>query len=396
MAGFRNALETAIRGQICRMLNEPNPVRLPWWDNLYGPDGLLPDGGPVRRAFNNGAMAYFCDSPNSPIPTRPTGGLCVGTQYRVYVTAQCMYYGENLRYEAYYASLVNRGEDTAKGPLRGINVPSLRTGGMTSLGPILEGLDGSLTGKYPLTPYGNNQGNRTDFRSGDNQALTAEVTSIQVLSGSDNCGDAVPRAPLPPLPGRTFPITVDNRNGIIQIGAGNVAVNGDLIVPVNIELPDLNFRANVNIFAPSFEFSVNPDLEVGINPELEIGINPDFDFGGGNPPGEPDPPTQEPPGKRGIIGVIVTTTTTTLGLNSTRVPQDVNPDIYLPSLGHVNFRYKIKDDYVWSSDIKVKNKREYIPCPVSFAAVAVQGTPMVGVQWTLTPVYASVKKVEFL
>lgn len=396
MSEFRDALTTAVRGAICGYLNDDGPYRGPWFDNLYGPDGVLAPSGAFRRAAIGGGIALFCDSPVLPVPSPVTGGNCPGTYYRVNVTAQCFYSGENLNYEVSYASIQQRNQDTATGPIGGLNVPMPLVGGLFGFGPALTGFDGSSDGVYSLIPFGNDQGNRRDFNQGNNQVLSGQITSVVAISGPDDCGDAVPRMPLPSLPDRTFPIAVGVNTGIIQIGAGNIAVNGDVIIPVRIELPDLVFAGEVELFGVDFNFNLNPDLEIGLNPELEVGLNPDFDFGGGDPPDEIDPPDAEPPGKRGIIGVIVTTTTITPVVISTRIPQLINPDIYAPSIGYVNFRYLVKGEYVWSEDIPVKNSRQYIPCPVSFAAVSVQGTPKLGIDWTLTPVYALVKKVEFL
>lgn len=100
---------------------------------------------------------------------------------------------------------------------------------------------------------------------------------------------------------------------------------------------------------------------------------------------QPDEPDREK--ERVIIGCLVTVTNL-VAPRASVINQDENPDIYAPSLGHINFLCRVgTTSGGWTTDIQVKNRRHLIQCPWDLGAVAVRGTPQPGVTWELTPIY---------
>jgi len=108
------------------------------------------------------------------------------------------------------------------------------------------------------------------------------------------------------------------------------------------------------------------------------------------PPDVPDPPA--PPKKTDpvIVGALVTAAGVEGSANISTLGQQENPDVWFPDLGLVSFLIRTEfGSFGWTEDIRVKNKRQFIPCPWSRGAVKVQGTPRLGVTWTVTPVYGT-------
>ena len=174
----------------------------------------------------------------------------------------------------------------------------------------------------------------------------------------------------------------------------------------------MNARAEFNVpvtftFSPNFSFSpqfkfdtrVDFNLNTGdfvVTPQLPHPVDFDFDvdFGDGQlPPPPPDVPNpEEPPPKPEIEpvirGVVVTTLSVANGLNIGVLNQGDNPDVYFPDLGLVSFLIRTRyGGSAWTTDIKVKNKRQFIECPWTGGAISVRATPRAGVQFDVKAVY---------
>lgn len=74
----------------------------------------------------------------------------------------------------------------------------------------------------------------------------------------------------------------------------------------------------------------------------------------------------------------------------TEVFQGENPNFYVPDLGTLQFFIKVgATTGAWSEPLRVQCRRQFIPCPWEGGASLVQGTPRLGVEWTLTPIYGA-------
>lgn len=205
----------------------------------------------------------------------------------------------------------------------------------------------------------------------------------------------------------------------------NITINFDLNPTTNIDLPiDITIGSpkldiNANIVIPIAVGYLDADLNVPvtINFTLDANGNLNFDFGGdqnqpgggggggGCPPPKPndaepedEPPESEDPDQTGeddpipanriIRAAIVTVRELEISRGLTVLGQDDNPDIIIPAAGYIQFKIASSGTQAWTSDIPVKNIRNFIPCPWEYGAIDVRGTPREGVQWTITPVYS--------
>lgn len=194
----------------------------------------------------------------------------------------------------------------------------------------------------------------------------------------------------------------------VDIGGQQINVDGRL----TLESPSININGRLSI---PFTFTLGPN-NLNISPTFrgDFSVN----FGGGglppapvtNPPppnrtdydvdvsvdinGDPPPPVQDPPDiefyrpRDGqlLYGVIVSASVNpSNGLSV--IFQGDNPDIYVPSLGHVNFLQGVGENRAWSEDIKVKNTGQLIIAPDPLRAISVSGTGQPGVSLRLNPVY---------
>lgn len=373
---FRTDLESGVRGAVCqylggvaRYVDEPFP-------NADSPFGLAVDAaGSLIAGAISGAGRLFCDSAPFPISSRPQNGRCSGSFYRVDADATCFFSGTNLTYKAKY-STVFPSPGGIPGPIGDLVRPFIEVGGNFFLGPPMTISAGSPATTFEIRADSNDQGDRTDWRFGNNKVLDARITNITVVSGPDNCsGGGI--APIYPTPGeRQFPIVIGGNSGIIQIGAGNIAINGDVTIPVNVTFPDVTINLDVDLFSG----------------EINIRL-PGFELPGF--PGLPDapgyPPIEPPYNTNGLmVGAIVTTTAVDQNLiRSNVILQGDNPDVYGPRLGSINFYVVTPRGKAWTKDFDIKNRKQYVPCGTNFGAVDVKGTPDSGVTWTITPVYAT-------
>jgi len=218
----------------------------------------------------------------------------------------------------------------------------------------------------------------------------------------DLCGNPAPVAP-PLRPGdNVYPtnITYNNENNVavtvpitLTFGFPRVDIRGEINMPVNVKVDvdiPISFNGNVNFNTGNFTIKVAPP--------------------GGNPPGDDDdPPVVTPPGddpiptdvpippeepptddplvkKKKIIKAVIVTVTET-DAEAGIIFQGDNPDIYFPALGYVQFFIRVGTTGGWTSDIPIKNKRNFIPCPWVLGATDVRASPRNNGQLLLKPIY---------
>lgn len=232
-------------------------------------------------------------------------------------------------------------------------------------------------------------------------------------------GESCSVAPISPDPGYSpgdwtviAPYTFQYNDGLditipvlLVFAKAEIDVNGTLSIPVN-----LDFTGNINL-DPTFDFDVDINLPVNgdppiiqpkypkpsppsPNPQPPSLPNPDDFEPFPTPPTEPgdlpDPtePTPPEPTANVIRGCIVTTDFVASDAQISIIGQADNPDIYAPNLGYVAFRIRLSGGATaWSADIPVKNKRAIIECPWLGGAVDVRGTPRLGANFTVTPIW---------
>ena len=198
-------------------------------------------------------------------------------------------------------------------------------------------------------------------------------------------------------------------------GGGNfVEISGDL----TLLQPSINFDGRISIpftfnvgpnslnFSPTFngDFTVNnggggtppppvPDAPAP-RPPTTIITRPNED---GEEPPPPEPPDNEeqfsPRPESVLYGALVVSEVTSDARLSV-ITQNENPDIYVPSLGHINFFYRTGNTTGWSEDVKIKNIRQLVVSPEPLQTTSFKATPQPGVNIKVFPVYMSAR--EFL
>lgn len=210
----------------------------------------------------------------------------------------------------------------------------------------------------------------------------------------------------PPPPGwnvKTGDITVGGGGGgggiTIPIAAVyapiTVNIDGTIKIPINVDVGGV--KVNFNYDASRDVYYTTPS---GGGKDYRPGEQPtDWEPAPGTRP--PAPPAgipaptigddladdSDPSGRRVIVAVLVTVTS--IPSSVSRLYQGDNPMVGLPDLGIVQFLCRVgTKDFGWTGDIRVKNERHLIPCPIETGAIRVAGTPRTGVNWTLTPLYS--------
>lgn len=207
-----------------------------------------------------------------------------------------------------------------------------------------------------------------------------EVQTLTPLNGPDNCGSiqGVPKYQ---------PQTINKTVNYIDNSQQQVTENYDFTINVPVIIGGI-LIAPVTVAGNNFTV----ELSVPINGDIN------FNFGQGrsgdtqteNEPG--NSPIDEPPDsetERRIIAVLVTATVDPNEYQGQVINQQGNPTIYGPRLGNVSFYVSAGNAAGWTSDIPIKNVRNYIRCPVPQGAINVQATADKGVTLQLTRVYSS-------
>lgn len=379
MAGFLQALSDGARAGACSLLGT-EPYIADMIDRLGFPDPLG-----ARSVVPDFWRNSLCSTPAPPPPGPPfTGGQCQAS-YNVVVT----WVGQSRTFQGTCVDSSGSSNGSIVGPITFLGIERTDVGSSFFLTARFRDRNGQQA---------------TIATSGfSDQCGGGTITNITVsrIDGlPDNCGDP------PPVPEPLEPDDVTiNQNITYQNNDGL-----DVTIPVIFVYARANIDARANITIP-FTANINGELNVTGNLNLDGTVNINIGTAGGA--GSPkDPrkspcddiaiPTETPPEdptdseqpdqpdrerEETIIGVLVTVTSLANERASTIVQVD-NPDIYVPSLGHVNFLCRVGETSGgWTTDIQVKNRRHLIQCPWSLGAVAVRGTPQPGVTWELTPIY---------
>lgn len=383
MVSFVEAFTSGIRTSLCSWLNETDDNVRGWTKDAFG-----------RSASNpalSGIKSALCDSPllpGTPIPV-PTGGQC-DTLYTV--TWQERW---TVRRCSDDAIAFERDEEVAEsGVLRG--PLSFTTNFRKEYESCGDGrISTWLVGGFDADgkPYSTGP-QRQELNQRWVQSNNTTVNYVRVDGQPDDCGD--------PPPGETPPTTPD---GGWQLPPVDITFDDDTGGQTTVNLPPIIFPpviAGAGIIYAPIRIDT-PDLFIDANVNISLGNGLSVDFGNRTPPGSDTtvdaPPPDQPPQleapppddddtERRVIGVIVTVTDIQ-GTPVTEILQDGgNPNIYAPDLGLVAFSVSGGDvGFGWTSDLRVKSTKAYIPCPAPQGGLSVRGTPRGGVAWELTPVF---------
>jgi hypothetical protein len=340
MPNFIEAAIGAVRSATCAALSP---------DAAIG--GLLNDAGILAGSAGVAAQAFrrqLCNDPSE--FTSPglsfTGGQCP-TLYGVTVT-----------YNTVGGRIGDKASGSYNGPITRIFLDSSQQQKIRIIANGVEGQVGS-------------------FSPAADQPSELTAATITRLDGApDNCGNAPPGS-YPPTPSVDAPITINynNNNNDNFTAVGTLRLFAPVLLPGSI-VPTFNFNLDLG----------GVDLTGNIDFNGKVSLEPQFNFGTGNDtPGGPDPEDEDETA-RNIIGAKVVSTITNNKFVG-RISQDVNPDIYIPRLGSINFKHRVGRGSGWSTDISIKNLVEYIPCPEPGIAFAVAATPALGVSIAVTPIY---------
>jgi hypothetical protein len=174
----------------------------------------------------------------------------------------------------------------------------------------------------------------------------------------------------------------------LSVGNGILQVNGDVTAPIRINSPDYEFTGELVLNKGDINLNFG-----GADPRTPcVPKKPEPDE---PPPADDEPPPDDPEEEGSMIGVIVTTQLIDASAQVTRLRQGDNPDIIIPKLGYVSFRIKVGETYAWTKDVPIKVERQYVHVPGGVPAVAVAGTPRMGVTWVITPVNGVQPSIEF-
>lgn len=351
MVGFLVAAAEAVRSAQCQVLSAN--------EYLAGSVGRF---NPVARvtapiALNAIRRLLGCDpqddyeNPDPPF----TGGQCAGVSYQVFLSGR-----------SGSGSTIGSANRTGQGPVGGVCFGPVNFG-LTRVGVVFaDGCQDAGGGISTTSPA--------------NQSSWA-ITSVVRLDGQpDDCGSPEPTYPPPINFNFNTDVTYEGDDGTeITVNVPfvfapiKVDFNGDLRIPVDFSLGGFEFSGNVNL--PDFNLTINP-------PRLPPGSGDDLSGQGGDDEGETTPPTA--PDEK-IIGVVVTATQ----IDSRRVSSYSSPGIppiFVPRLGSIKFVYSIGSATFFSSDIDIKDRRTFIPCPFSQGADAVIASPNIGVSLVSTPI----------
>lgn len=285
----------------------------------------------------------------------------------------------------------------AYGPIRGATFRNIGSN-VTQL-IVLGSPNGSnTTGEYGIGSVA------TNFGSPDTNVNGFTVASVsRADSAPDTCGNPDPVIP-PYTPGdntvNNNVTYVDNEGNnvtipvVIAFGYAKIDANANINIPFTLNLdvtPTANITGNLNLNTGDVTYNANnPSLPTSdCNPNSDA-FEPDPNLPSNPvdvPDEEPDPtPDPDKPQYRKLLKAVIVTVGETSPQSST-VFQETNPDVFVPDLGLVSFQISVSGRSGWTEDIRVKNKRQFIPCPWYGGATAVRGTPRPGSTFTLTPVY---------
>jgi len=382
---FRNELVNGIRNAFCTALEVQ--------ENYYGylaENNRWAIGAQLGEQFFDMAYRVACNREPPPALTPPfTGGQCA-VSYDVTIYRGLFKNGQPTRgYPDFYTVRGN-------GPIGGLYLETLSNGDVAL----------RITWASTMPALG------VAFTSQGEVWEEYYISNIvRVGGGPDNCGNPPIPDPVPEPGYNNQPVTINYTNN--EGNSINVPLNfifapvslnlrGELTVPVRLDLGGVNLDL-------SGDFNLNTgDLNLNFG-------NPNYSRDGlPNPDGyKPDPTLPDVPddvpddvsipssdnseGETTRILRACIVTTSIVPPNVSLIFQSGNPTITAPNLGYISFAIAVGNAIAWTSDIPVKNQRNFIVCPWEGGAVDVRGTPAPGVSWDITPVYAAVEDaIEFV
>lgn len=347
---------TAVRGALCNVLNGLEAIDR-FAVNLGLPNDAPSDfpGTPFGNIVNSG-QGLFCDRLPQPLFLF-TGGQCVCVQYDTQVTVERPGFSNS-----------TSGNVRVFGPITDLRIREFQPPGQSGTSKAVEALCRGTVSCLDEPQY-------VTYIETPDEVVNPSFTYIQRVDGLPDDCEREPPEPLPE-PDRTQPVTINNINGAVIFAFPILNINGDLQVGFTLEVGELKLSGTVELNTGDINFNfggqpTDPDAPTVPTPD---GVPPDADF---------DDP--EPEKKANIIGVIVVSTS--LGSNAaTEVPKKFMPDLYIPRMADVSFQIRIKNKTHWTSDLPVKSKNAYIPCPGEIDAIDVVVEPQPGWQVFATPV----------
>lgn len=379
MTSFQDSLRSELRNQLCLWLATQ--------ENLYRIGARLVPLLEIGSELYGAGYRFFCNrEPPTYTPPAPpfTGGQCPGVLYKVGVV--CVY------------TPVGGGSNVTVGDFAR-NVVGAVVGGYAEF---------RTPGSPTLLTIGCRGAGGQDivlFSLGADAVVSVSTVAITREDGApDTCGDP-PGGTTPPPSSSTGSTNItynDNTGTSVTVpinfvfGLAFVDANLNLNIPIRVSFnnsfnPSFNATANLSTGDINFNFG-NTNI---IHPPDGTTTPPDGFGTDGDPPEQPTdtpgdpviPPadTPEDDTTRIISGVIVTATD--IYENISEVFQDDNPNIYIPRLGNVQFLIQVGRKVAWTTDIPIRNRRHFIPCPWEGGAIDVRATPVPNVEISLTKVY---------
>lgn len=237
------------------------------------------------------------------------------------------------------------------------------------------------------------------------------ITNTPYFGGADTCGDPDPVIE-PPEPNYNhcpcnFTYTTNNNVDVnvsasLTFAPSTLNNYGDVTVPIRISLlsdntifgGDINLNTgdiNINFGNRSYPRSDREKPDSYDTPTDTPDVPPDVPT-----PVTPPSPDSTDSNTTRLLRACIVTVTNIVDSPTSQIFQEDNPDIFAPNLGYVQFLIAVGNRLAWSTDIPVKNRRHFIPCPWEGGALQVQGTPRAGVTWDISPVYTRQENaVEF-
>lgn len=379
---FVSELTAAIRSGLCQYITAYNN----WADFIFDDPILSTD---LTRGARNSLQRFLCnrEPPPTPDPIVP-GGQCDGVQYRWQISFE---WSGNSSDTNWIPATIN---NYSLSPNRGAFTPIEITGGSGNWGLRFFDKDGVVN------VFSHTSGSPTGFRS------IQWDTIFRVDGLPDDCGVVPAPVPPPDPPVVDTDITyVDADNNSVNVpitlvyAPVTVNFNGQLNIPVRVYVDnEINpsFSADIDIgtgdinvnfgdqnYSPTITNPPSAYDTSDIPPDIPPDIPDDYPI--------PDPLEPQDDTIRLLKGCIVTVTNIPPGL--TEVFQEDNPNIFVPRLGNIQFAIRIGNTLSWTEEVFVKNRRQFIPCAWEGGAIDVKGTPIPGVEWVISPVYAKQAEV---
>lgn len=365
MADFLQSVGSAVRSVACGILSVQDSTVS--FVGKISPTGLGPYPDIVRSlrrsvcGNNNGTVASPPDSFDNATTAPPSCGTTAGIAW--WYTDNVNTYNTGWRFTA------------ASFAATPVAVGNFRNNG-TSTGLVDVTLSNGSVVVFTLTNFGRADGNwnASDFR---------------LCLGTAGAPQPPSNNPQPPLPPYTpTPVT---RSIDYDGPSGTVSENIDIVIFAPVVLAPLTIVSNILVTGNNFSLIGKLQL----SPNFDIKLAPKFVIGGGGfgdvnaNPGENQPPDEgKKDSARKIIGALIITTDA-VGGRAGLIGQGDNPDIYYPRLGNVSFLIETDKGRGWTTDLPVRNTRQYVPCPAPQGAVDVRGTADVGYAFQVIAIYDS-------